>query len=126
MLSSKRLISFGFVCATLLCPSLAAAQNANSQAVKNSDVVVPVLRRVMVRHLGSFDATMLEEVATRIGQIVNRPRVETPYDQDRVDNMKKLLQELWKERGVSVAVDSQLTQVRDTRYAILEFTVYKP
>jgi hypothetical protein len=128
MLSSKRLllISFGFICATLLCPSLAAAQNANSQAVKNSDVAPPVLRRVVVRHLGSFDANLLEEVETRVGQIVYRPRVETPYDQDKVDNMKKVLQELWKERGVSVAVGSQLTQIRDTRYAILEFTVCKP
>jgi hypothetical protein len=128
MLSSKRLffVSFGFVCATLLCPPLAAAQNANSQVEKKSDVAAPILRRVLVRHLGSFDANLLEEVDARVGQITYRPRVETPYDQDKVDNMKKVLQELWKERGVSVAVDSRLTQIRDTHYAILEFTVYKP
>ena len=84
-----------------------------------------MLRRIVVRHLGSFDATKLEEVEELVGRVVNRPRVEAPYDQEKVDNMKKVLQELWKERGVSVNVDSQLTQVRDTRYAILEFLVYK-
>ena len=39
--------------------------------------------------------------------------------------MKKVLQELWKQRGVLVNVESQLTQIRDTRYTILEFLVYK-
>jgi hypothetical protein len=124
MLSSRHL--FALACATFLFASVAAAQNSNSQPVKTSDAVVPLLRRVVVRHLGSFDSTMLEEVSTRVLQIVYRPRVGTPYDQHKVGYMKKVLQELWKERGVSVAVNTQLTQIRDTRYALLEFVVYKP
>jgi hypothetical protein len=126
MLSSKRpFLRVALAWATLLCASVSAAQSSNSQELNNSSVAAPVLRRVVVRHLGSFNATKLEEVEERVGRVVNRPRVETPYDLDKVDNMKKVLQELWKERGVSVNLDSQLTQVRDTRYAILEFLVYK-
>jgi hypothetical protein len=126
MLSSNRhFLCAALAWATLLCASVAAAQGFNSQKLINSSVAAPVLRRVVVRHLGSFDATKLEEIEVRVGRVVNRPRVETPYDQEKVDNMKKVLQELWKERGVSVNVDSQLTQIRDTRYAMLEFLVYK-
>ena len=123
MLSSKRLLLLvALACVTLLCASLVVPQH---QQLNNSNVAAPVLRRVVVRHLGSFDATMLEEVSTRVGQIVYRPRVETPFDQDKVDIMKTALQELWKARGVSVNVDSQLSQICDSRYAILEFIVYK-
>jgi hypothetical protein len=126
MLSSKTLFfSVSLACATLLCVTLAAAQDSNTQQSSNSTLAAPMLRRVVVQHLGSFDATTLEEISSRVRQIRYRPRVATPYDQGKVDNMKKVLQRLWKERGVAVNVDSKLTQIRDTRYAILEFVVYK-
>jgi hypothetical protein len=125
MLSSNRLfLLLPLACETLFCASLVAGQNSNTQQLNNSNVAAPVLRRVVVRHLGSFDATMLEEVAARAGQVVYRPRVETPYDQTKLDSMQEVLQELRQERGVSVNVESKLTQIRDTRYAILEFVIY--
>ena len=126
MLSSKTLfLSASLVCATLLYASFASARDSDTQQSANSTLAAPVLRRVVVQHLGSFDATMVEEISLRVGQITYRPRVETRYDQKKVDNVKKVLQQLWKERGVAVNVDSKLTQIRDTRYAVLEFVIYK-
>ena len=95
------------------------------QQSSDSTLAAPVLRTVTVRHLGSFDASILKEISSRLEQLKYRPRVETPYDQKKVDNMKKVLQDLWKERGGAVNADSKLMQIRDTRYAVLEFVVYK-
>ena len=49
------------------------------------------------------------------------------YDQKKVDDMKKVLEDFWRERGIAVEVRTSLTLVLAApRYAFLEFEVYKP
>jgi hypothetical protein len=84
-----------------------------------------------VKHRG-FDDTGLNEEACNEEQnylsahLENRPTVETAYDQRKVDDMRKVLRDFWRARGISVEVRTTLTQLPNSaRYAVLEFDVDK-
>lgn len=85
----------------------------------------------MVKHHGFNEATLNDAAVTKEEEYVekhlqDRPRVETTYDQKKVDDMKKVLENFWKERGIAVEVRTTLTPVVTApRYAFLEFDVYK-
>jgi Cytochrome oxidase complex assembly protein 1 len=88
--------------------------------------VAPLLRRVVVTHLGTFDGVALKKINDRLELLDNRPRSETPYDQGQVDHMKRAIVEFWSQEGTSVGVRTTLTQVPlAPRYSVLEFDVYK-
>jgi len=64
-----------------------------------------------------------------VNKLGDRPRVETAFDQNKVENMVKALEQFWKNRGIAVEVRvrvNNLTEVPNgSRYAVLEFDVYK-
>jgi len=92
----------------------------------------PVLRLVGVKHHGfdpTLDETMMNEEEEYVNKLGDRPRVETAFDQNKVENMVKALEQFWKNRGIAVEVRvrvNNLTEVPNgSRYAVLEFDVYK-
>lgn len=89
-----------------------------------------ILQRIEVRHHGFSDAVLKnavvndEEMRTR--QLAGRPTVETPYDEQKVDHMKRAIADFWSERGIVVEVRTTLTpSPLSPRYAMLQFDVYK-
>jgi hypothetical protein len=59
-------------------------------------------------------------------RVHDRPRVETFYDQKKVDDTRRALEGFWKARGITVEISTNLTQVPSApRYAFLSFTVYQ-
>lgn len=51
------------------------------------------------------------------------PRLEEPYDQKQVDEMKRLIKAFWEEKGVAVEVRSTVTPIPESRAARLKFDV---
>ena len=103
MLPCKGLPAFVLACAILLSPSMVAGQNADSPQSNNPSVASPILRRVQVRYEGSFDHAVCQSVYAELEQRGLLPKVESRYDQQKVDSVKKALQETWTERGCCVA-----------------------
>jgi len=86
----------------------------------------PLLRRIVVKHLGEFNEAAQRELTKRLDALEGRPRVESAYDQVQVDHMKEAIEQFWGQKGIRVGVDTNLTPVeRAPRYSILEFEVYK-
>ncbi|HYL63944.1 MAG TPA: M56 family metallopeptidase [Candidatus Methylomirabilis sp.] len=111
--------------ATWVFPLKAAPRAAQ---VVSDGGTAPILQRIEVKH-HDFDAGALNDAAvnaeeTRMNQLPERLTVEGAYDQAKADSMKKLLEDFWNDRGVTVEVRSTLT-VSSPRYANLEFDVYK-
>ena len=125
MLKQRLFASLGVAWSMLFIPLLIAGQDASTKQPSNSSVSAPILRRVGLRNLGTFDRSTMGEIAARIDQLDDRPRVETPYNQAKVNHMKTALQQMWKEKGINVGVASKLTQICNSHAAILEFIVYK-
>jgi hypothetical protein len=124
----KLLLAVGLACALLFIPSFVEGQDAKPQQQSNS---TPLLRRVVVAPHGFDDGTMNDTVVNEQEQYLekhlkDRPRVETAYDHKKADEMKKVLEDFWKERGIAVEVRITLKPVpRAPRYAVLEFDEYK-
>ena len=124
----RLLLAGGLACALLFIPSFVEGQDSKSQKQSNA---TPLLRRIAVAPHGFDDGTMNDTVANEQEQYLekhlkDRPRVETPYDQKKADEMKKVLEDFWKERGIAVEVHINLKPVpRAPRYAVLEFDEYK-
>jgi hypothetical protein len=125
VLKRRLFASLGVALSMLFISLLIAGQDAGTQQPSNSSVSAPILCRVVLRNLGTFDHSTMGEIAARIDQLDCRPRVETPYNQAKVDHMKTALQQMWKEKGINVGVESRLTQIPNSHAAILEFIVYK-
>jgi hypothetical protein len=92
----------------------------------------PLLRRIAVKHIGfTGDAALNDAIVDEEQKAIwknpdESPKVETPYNQTKVDHMKEVLRDFWKERGITVEVRTTLTQVPNApRYAALEFDVYR-
>lgn len=107
------------------------ATPSNFQQSGGLNDAAPLLRRVAVKHHGFNDATLndakLSELEAYEGEHrQDLPKVETRYDQKEADAMKSVLENFWKERGITVDVRTSLNRVPNApRYAILEFDVYK-
>lgn len=92
---------------------------------------VPILRSVAVKYRGFDDATLNDTTAQEQKEYLEKflkdpPSVETPYDQKKADEMAKLIESFWKEKGVEVEVSSTLTPIPNTKhvtYARLLFNV---
>jgi len=104
---------------------------ASQQPNGPNNAALLLLHRVQENHHG-FDSltcnegTMNEEDEYLKEHAKNRPKVETAYDQKKVDEMKKALGDFWKEKGIAVEVRTTLTQLpKRPRYGILEFDVSK-
>ena len=121
----------GLASSLLFNPSFAEGQGSKSQQPTKPSVATPLLRGIVVRPHGFDDATLNDTVLDEQKEYVNKhlkngPTVETVYDQKKADEMKKVLEDFWKERGVTVEVRATLKQPPITpRYAILEFDIYK-
>ena len=121
-----RCLALLLVFSPLFFEGRAAAQQSGSVIT-----AAPLLRRVETKHHGFDGATLndakLSELeAYEVKYRQDLPTVETAYDQKKVDNMKKVLEDFWKERGIAVEVRTTVTQVaKARRYAVLEFDVYK-
>lgn len=124
----RLLLAVGLACALLSIPSFVKGQDFKSQQQSNA---TPLLRRVAVKPHGFDEGTMNDTVVNDQEQYLekhlkDRPRVETSYDQEKADEMKKVLEDFWKERGIVVEVRITLKPVpRAPRYAVLEFDEYK-
>ena len=90
---------------------------------------MPRLRRITFKHHGFGDvlndAVVDAEQNYIVEHLPDRLRVEEYYEQRKLDDMKKALEEFWSKRSIAVEVSSSLTQVAaGSRYAILLFDVY--
>ena len=129
MLLCRLFVASGLTCSLLLGISLAEGQESGLQQ-PSTVVAAPLLRRVVINQHAFGDAcndAILDEQQLYIEKHVpNRPRVETAYDQQKVDEMSKALEDFWKERGIIVEVRTTLTPMPHApRYAALKFEVYK-
>jgi hypothetical protein len=127
----RLLLAVGLACALLFSPSFVEGQDSKSQQPSNPSVAAPLLRRVGVKPHGFDDATLNDTVMNEQEEYVrkhlkDRPMVETVYNQKKADEMKKVFEDFWKERGIAVEVRTTLKPVPSApRYATLEFDVYK-
>ena len=108
-------------------PALSALRGVSHQ---NLDRTVPLLRRIEVKHHDFTGGVLSDEIVndeqTRLNKLPGRPTVGTAYDQAEAESMKKVLENFWSERGVTVEVRTTLTPYGPSpRYANLEFDVYQ-
>lgn len=121
----------GLASSLLFNPPSAEGQGSKSQQPSKLSVATPLLRGIAVRPHGFDDATLNGTVLDEQKEYVNKhlksgPTLETVYDQKKADEMKKALEDFWKERGVTVEVRAALKRpLLASRFAILEFDVYK-
>jgi hypothetical protein len=125
MLPWRCLLTLGLACAILLNPWIVAAQSADSQQPNNSRVASPILKRVQVRYEGSFDWSDCQNVYAELQKRGVLPKVESRYDPQKIDSAKKALQDMWKERGVTVRVRTTLERIANMRAVMLDFVVSK-
>ncbi len=90
----------------------------------------PILRILATKYHGFDSATLNDTTVREQQEYLERftkdvPHVETPYDQKKVDEMKRLLTAFWKEKGVEVEVRSILTPIPNTRFARVIFDVQR-
>jgi maltose-binding protein MalE len=130
MLLRKLTLIAGIACSVLLNASFLSGQESKPPQTNSTTARAQVLRRVEVKHVG-FDNVILNDTTVQQemnswNQFKDRLRVEHPYDQEKADEMKKILQSFWKEQGITVEVRTTLTPLPNSpRYAVLIFTVYK-
>jgi hypothetical protein len=98
--------------------------------IESPNAAAPLLRQVGVKHHGFNDATLNDFVVNEeeqyLGNLQDRPRVETAYDQKKTDHMKEALEHFWRERGIAVRVLVALTPVLSAPgYVFLEFNIYR-
>ena len=102
-------------------------QESNSQRPAVQVTTVPILQRIDFKHHGfgdlANDVNMNEEqeYLDKTGRIT----AGTLYDQKKVDETKKTLEDFWKSRGVMVEVNATLTPLPDKRHTSVRFDIYK-
>jgi hypothetical protein len=131
MLSSKRpLLPSALAFATLLCPSLARAQDATSQQ-PNQTSTNQVVRGWRLKYFCRPEAwcpvesPSFDEIEQRLRQRGLLPLTERPYDHSKVDLLKDELKEIYEENRVAVRVDSYLKPIRGPRTVELVIEVHK-
>ena len=110
-------------------PAQLGPQDGSSQQQK-SPTPVPGLQRVEVNyhHFGDNapNTAAVNAAQVRLSKLLDRSKVETVYDPAIVDEMKKVLEDFWAERGVTVEVRGTLSPwPRSTDYVVLQFDVYQ-
>jgi hypothetical protein len=126
MVSSKRfLVRLALACTTLLCPPLVAAQNAGSQPSIQSGNASLMVRRFALHYNGSFKRVSPDEIGHRLTQKGLLPLVDKPYDQAKLDLIKKEIKKIYKERGIEVDAESVLNSTSSPRYIEVFIEVYK-
>jgi beta-lactamase regulating signal transducer with metallopeptidase domain len=94
------------------------------------DAAAPIVDRIEIKH-HDFGSAVLNDVVVnkeqaRLNQLPDRLTVETPYNQAKVDAMRKVLEDFWSERGLTVEVHFiLLPSPRSPHYVILQLDVYK-
>jgi len=72
------------------------------------------------------DAILDEQEIYLKKHVPDRVTVETAYDQKKVEEMSKALEDFWKERGINVGVRTTLAPIpKAPRYAALTLELYK-
>jgi hypothetical protein len=126
MVSSARLLlPLALTCIALSCPSLAAAQDADSQRSNKSSNTSLMVRRFALHYNGSFKRISPDEIGQRLTQKGLLPVVEQPYDQSRLDLIKNEIKKIYKEKGISVGAESVLNSTSTPRYVEVFIEVYK-
>lgn len=126
MVSSRRfLVPLALACAILLCPPLVAAQEAGSQQSNENRSASLMVRRFALHYNGSFKRVSPDEIAHRLTQKGLLPLVEKPYDQAKLDLIKKEIKKIYKEKGITVDAESVLNSTSSPRYVEVFIEVYK-
>ena len=126
MVSSKRLLlPLALACASLLCPFLVAAQDADSQPSNKSSGTSLMIRRFALHYNGSFKRVSPDEIGQRLTQKGLLPLVEQPYDQAKLDLVKNEIKKIYKEKGIAVSAESVLNSTSTPRYVEVFIEVYK-
>lgn len=112
-------------CATLLCPFLVAAQDADSQPSNKSSSTSLVVCRFALHYNGSFKRVSPDEIGQRLTQKGLLPLVEQPYDQAKLDLIKSEIKKIYKEKGIAVSAESVLNATSTPRYVEVFIEVYK-
>jgi hypothetical protein len=103
---------------------------SKAQQSNPSEVAAPRLRSIDWKYKGFDDANLndsaLQEQEEYVKKFLkNPPHVEEFYNQEKVDETKKLVTAFWKQRGVTVQVHSTLTPIPETHAARLHFVVQR-
>jgi maltose-binding protein MalE len=126
MLLCRLFVASGLVCGLLLGPSFVDAQQ-ESKSQSDATIAVPRLRRIVINQHALRDtgnAGGLDDYLDK--HLPDRITVETAYDQTKVDEMSKAIEDFWKEQGINVGVRTTLTSIPTApRYAVLKFEVYR-
>jgi hypothetical protein len=124
MLLCRLFVASGLACGLLLGPFVDAQE---SKPQSGTIIAAPRLRRIVINQHALCDtgnAGGLDDYLDK--HLPDRISVETAYDQRKVDEMSKVIEEFWKEQGINVGVRTTLTSIPTAqRYAVLKFEVYK-
>ena len=114
-------------CFVMFNRAFVEGQEPNSQRPAVQVTTVLILQRIAFKHHGfgdlASDVNMNEEqeYLDKTGRIT----AGTLYDQKKVDETKKTLEDFWKSRGVMVEVNATLTPLPDKRHTSVRFDIYK-
>jgi hypothetical protein len=123
--TTRLLLPLALACIALTCPSLAAAQDADSQQSNKSSATSLMVRRFVLHYNGSFKRVSPDEIGQRLSQKGLLPVVEQPYDQPRLDLIKNEIKKIYKEKGISVCAESVLNSTSTPRYVEVFIEIYK-
>jgi hypothetical protein len=126
MLLCRLLVASGLVCGLLLGPSVDAQQESKSQSY--ATIAVRRLRRIVINQHALRDTGNAGGLDNYLDKhLPDRITVETAYDQTKVDELSKAIEDFWKAQGIKVGVRTTLTFIPTApRYAVLKFeVVYK-
>jgi Surface antigen variable number repeat len=114
-------------CFVMFNRAFVEGQESHSQQPAVPVTTVPTLQRITFKHHGfgdlANDVNMKEEqeYLYKTGRIT----VGTLYDQEKVDETKRTLEDFWKSRGVMVEVNATLAPLPDKRHISVRFDIYK-
>ena len=81
--------------------------------------------RFALHYNGSFKRVSPDEIGHRLTEKGLFPLVEKPYDQAKLDLIKKEIKKIYKERGITVEAESVLNSTSSPRYVEVFIEVYK-
>jgi len=123
--SARFVLLLAYACIALSCPSLVAAQDADSQQSNKSSATCLMVRRFALHYNGSFRRISPDEIGQRLSRKGLLPVVEQPYDQSRLDLIKNEIKKIYKEKGISVGAESVLNSTSTPRYVEVFIEVFK-
>jgi hypothetical protein len=115
-------------CFVMFNRPFAKGEESTSQQPVIPKTAAPRLRRIAFEHHGFGDLLNDAKINEEQEYVNKRGRltVEAAYDQKKVDETKKALEDFWNSRGVLVEVSTTLTSLPNrVQYASLRFDIYK-